>query len=163
MAKANANTKETLNKNNRQQAAKDDFEDDFESVEFNFPPIAYFVDEGDTVTFIPLGIDEGPKGLLLKAQYINSTGNVHFEQKRSTVEVNEGDVVSIGLCPAIMGELKLGMENGEFGKLGEYCAERKLPVRLIYHGKVKSETNRGRSYHSFEIMAKKGVMEAIQN
>lgn len=172
MSETTDTNKDELTKKKKRPATKplseqkdDFFDDEFETLETTFPPIYSFRQEGDILTFIPLGVSEGPNGTLILCELVSATGEGEFVLKEEAYDLNKGDNFALGVKTVFVGDNKLvtAAEKGKLTELSMYCRDKHRPVRLIYKGKAKSQANKMFKYDTFDIQFTKDVMATLKD
>jgi hypothetical protein len=148
-----------------------------------FPPNWMPEDEGESIEIIPIGIramksnkkQKGMKqGYVLDAEYIGGTSesfNQGSGKNQVQIEVEPGQVVSINLNAALMGETendrKLAYvpsgkgkktEAPQFTLLAQALHDKRQPSKIVYHGTVP--LGGGRKVKRFEILVPKAFVHA---
>ena len=136
----------------------DGFDDDFEKLEVSFPPIFSFLEEGDSLVFIPRGTSEGPNGTLILCELVKNEGKGEFVLKDEAYDLNKGDAFSLGVKTVFIGDNKIvtADHKGILSQPSKYCQDHNRPIKLVYTGKQKSGS--GFRYDTFDIFFTKDVM-----
>src|SRR5439155_23551593 len=139
-----------------------------------FSPMWKPQEEGEFVIIYPVGIREitvksgkqSKENFLMDARILEAQGTFGSGSGNNakSVDVSNGDMISIPLSYNLLGDIALSVQENEgvhpeMSRLSKYSIDNKIPIRVQFNGIVKLAG--GRKVKLFEVQAPKGVKESI--